>query len=214
MRPSFLAVGVAIGALGAYLAGLAVFGLAQRGAPADLIVVLGNAVDHDGRPSPRLRARLDAALAAYRSGAAPRGLVSGGGARDGRNEAAVMGRYLRDNGVPAGAVLEDGAGRDSFETAGHTAALLGGRGRVLVATQWYHVPRTLLAMRRFGLGPVSATWPRFAEARDVYSFLREAVGLPYYALRPLSADDGGPGRSPAEPAPAAGSRWPPWAPRA
>ena len=45
------------------------------------------------------------------------------------------------------------------------------------------MPRTVLAMRRCGLRPVSATWPRFAEARDIYSFLREAADLPYYAIQ-------------------------------
>jgi hypothetical protein len=46
----------------------------------DAIVVLG-AAQYDGRPSPVLRARLDEALIAYRAGAAPLVVVSGGGSR-------------------------------------------------------------------------------------------------------------------------------------
>lgn len=202
---------VGLGLVGVYLAGLAAFALGARPQAADLIVVLGNAVDREGRPSPRLRARLDAAVAAYRQGLAPRVLVSGGVGADGRDEAAAMARYLVDQGVAPAAVLQDPHGRDTFETARDTAALLGGRGRVLVATQWFHVPRTVLAMRRFGLGPVSATWPRFFEVRDAYSFLREAAGLPYYAVRPLGAAGG---RAPPGSPPVQGTPPPPQAPRA
>ncbi len=214
VRTSFVMASVGFGVVSLYLAGLAAFGLSARAGPAKLIVVLGNAVDLDGRPSPRLAARLDAALAAWRSGLAPRLLVSGGMAPGGRDEAAAMARYLVAKGVPPEAILQDPRGRDTFETARHAAAVLGGHGRVLVATQWFHVPRTVLAMRRFGLGPVSATWPRFAEARDIYSFLREAAGLPYYAIRPVGAYRAGHELSPAGATPAADSRRPQPAPRA
>lgn len=202
--------GVGLGLAGAYLATLATVALTASPRPADLIVVLGNAVTRDGEPSPRLPARLDAALGAYRAGLAPRVLVSGGIEADGRDEAAVMAGYLLAHGAPPRAVLQDPRGVDTFETARNTAALLGGSGRVLVATQWFHVPRTELAMRRFGLSPVSAIWPRFAEPRDAYAFLREAVGVPYYLVRPLSAAD------PLRPErwPAAGSGPPPRAPPA
>ena len=213
LRMTLGVAGVGLGLLALYLGGLAAFALTARPKRADLIVVLGNAVEVDGRPSPRLRARLDAALAAYRRGLAPRIIVSGGVERDGRDEARAMARYLIDAGTPEGAVLQDPHGRDTFETARDTAAVMNGRGRVLVATQWFHVPRTVLAMRRFGLRRVSAIWPRFFEPRDAYSFLREAVGLPYYALRPL----GGPAAAappPPKSPPAPGSPPPPTARRA
>lgn len=168
-----------------YLGLLAAAGLLARPASADLIVVLGNAVMADGQPSPRLRARLDAALAAYRAGLAPRVLVSGGIEPGGQDEAASMAAYLASQGVPASAIARDPLGVDTWATARATAALLGGSGRVIVATQWFHVPRTLLALRRYGVATAGAVWPAFWEVRDVMSFLREAVGVPWYAVRPL-----------------------------
>ena len=213
-RTSFIMASIGCGVVSLYLAGLAAFGLNAHAEPAKLIVVLGNAVDRDGRPSPRLAARLDAALAAWRSGLAPWVLVSGSVEPDGRDEAVAMAHYLIARGVPPGVILQDPLGRDTFETARHAAAVLGGHGGVLVATQWFHVPRTVLSMRRFGLGPVSATWPRFAEARDIYSFLREAAGLPYYAIRPVCAHDAGYEPPPAGSPLAAGSRRLQRAPRA
>ena len=95
-----------------------------------------------------------------------------------------MAAYLQARGVPAAAVTQDPHGADTWATARNTAALLGSGGRVLVATQWFHVPRTMLALRRFGLQGAGAAWPRFWEARDAWSLLREAMGLPWYAVRP------------------------------
>lgn len=172
-----------------YLGALAATGLLARPAPADLIVVLGNAVMADGQPSPRLRARLDAALVAYKAGLAPQVLVSGGIEPGGQDEAASMAAYLAAQGMPAAAIALDARGNDTWATARATAALLGGSGRVIVATQWFHVPRTLLALRRFGLQSAGAAWPRFWEARDLASFVREAVALPWYAVRPMPGGD-------------------------
>ena len=104
---------------------------------------------------------------------------------DGLDEAASMAAYLAAQGVPAAAAALDPQGMDTWATARATAALLGGSGRVIVATQWFHVPRTLLALRRFGVAGADAAWPVFWEARDLASFMREAVALPWYAVRPV-----------------------------
>ncbi len=170
----------------AYLGAVAAFGLVAQPAPGDLIVVLGNAVTADGRPSPRLQARLDAAVGVWNAGLARRVMVSGGVEPDGQDEAAVMAGYLVAHGIPAAAVVQDPHGDDTFRTARNVAALLRGTGRVIVVTQWFHIPRTELALRRFGVTQMSAAWPRFAEWRDAFSLLREAVGLPFYAVRPTA----------------------------
>lgn len=175
---------IAACALAGYLLLLAAAGLFARPARSDLAVVFGNAVTA-GRPSPRLQARLDTAAALFRAGLVRRVLVSGGVDAGGQDEAAVMAAYLAKRGIPAAAVLQDPHGDDTFATARNTAALL--PDGVVVVTQWFHVPRARLAMRRFGVARVSATWPRFAEWRDAYSFMREAAGLPVYAVRPLVA---------------------------
>ena len=168
-----------------YIVALAAFGLAARPAPGDLAVVLGNAVTPAGQPSPRLQARLDTAAALYRAGIVRRILVSGGIEPSGQDEAATMAGYLAQQAVPADAILQDPHGDDTLATARNTAGLPGGPGRVVVVTQWFHVPRAVLAMRRAGVHGVSAAWPRFIEWRDAYSFLREAAALPAYALRPV-----------------------------
>ncbi len=159
-------------------------GLLSRPRLAEWAVVFGNTVTADGQPSPRLKARLDAAAALFERGGVQHILVSGGIEQPGDlDEAAVMAAYLLRVGIPAGAVVQDAAGIDSFETARHTASLVPTDAGVVVVTQWFHTPRAMLAMRRFGVQPVSADWPAWFEARDLYSLLREAVGLPFYAVR-------------------------------
>ena len=173
---------------GVYLVALCIAGLSASPRACGLAVVFGNTVEPDGQPSPRLRARLGTALALYRAGTVRRLLVSGGIEQPGdRDEARAMALWLQARGVPRTAIVEDPGGTDTMRTARHAAAIAAGGGAVAV-TQWFHLPRAMLAMRRFGIRDVSGAWPRFLEARDAYSLLREAVALPVYAVRPITAD--------------------------
>jgi len=158
---------------------------------ADLAVVLGNEVTASGAPSKRLQARLDTAVSLYQGGFVRRVLVSGGIEQPGsRDEAAIMAAYLMAQGIPPSTILQDPNGIDTLATSRNTACLAG-QSSVLAVTQWFHVPRTLIAMRRAGLRDVSAAWPDYVEWRDIYSFLREAVAIPAYILKPASAWSGG-----------------------
>lgn len=174
---------VALLTLLGYFAAIAVGGVTRRPRPGDLIVVLGNAVAPDGRPSPRLAARLAAAVAVWRAGLAPRLLVSGGTGPNGRDEAAAMAAWLIANGVPATAIDRDAAGVTTWATARDTVARNPRGTRVIVVSQWYHLPRAILALRRHGVIVTGGAWPRFWEWRDLYSLLREGVALPVYAVR-------------------------------
>jgi vancomycin permeability regulator SanA len=168
-----------------YLAAIAALGLSSRPAGADLAIVLGNEVLANGEPSPRLRARLDAALGVYRAGYCPHFFVSGGTGLSGYNEALVMRDYLVAAGVPADAVTADPDGVDTRATVRHAAALAQSRGwgTVLVVSQFFHLPRIGLACRQAGLEVAGGASPAYYEWRDLYSLLREGVALPFYALR-------------------------------
>lgn len=166
-------------------AGIVAYGLDDEIARADVIVVPGNTIAPDGSPSPRLRARLDAALGLYREGAAPVILVSGGVGVEGFDEAASMAAYLHAHRVPAAAIVLDPAGVDTTATALHTAAYLrahGGR-TALVATQYFHVARTQLLLGREGVDVVGTVHARYVEFRDVWSVAREVPALAVVAVR-------------------------------
>ncbi|BCX48803.1 vancomycin high temperature exclusion protein [Haloferula helveola] len=154
-------------------------GLNDKIGHADVALVLGNKVSPDGEPSPRLKARLDKAVELYREGWFPLILVSGGTGKEGYPEGTAMKRYLVASGIPEAAVVVDDDGVDIWASATHTARLIKEREleSVFVISQFYHVPRSRLALSKFGIEPVYTAHASFFEPRDVYSTLRE---LPAY----------------------------------
>ena len=149
---------------------------------ADVAVVLGNTVNPDGTPSHRLAARLDMAVELYRRGLFKNVVVSGGVGREGFDEAEVMKDYLVNRGVPRASIVVDSLGVTTAATARNTAALakLHGWSRVLVVTQYFHIPRCRLALSQAGLAPVFSAHARYFELRDVYSIFREVIGYAAY----------------------------------
>lgn len=155
---------------------------------ADMIVVLG-AAQYDGRPSEVLEARLDHALELYEEGTAAV-VVTVGGRLPGDNytEGEAGARYLRQNGVPANAVLAVGEGDDtlhSVEAVANVAAQRGWDSAVIVSDPW-HALRARTMARDSGLdawtsptrtGPM--VWTRQTQVRSI---LRESVALLYYRL--------------------------------
>lgn len=151
--------------------------------PADVAVVLGNTVNPDGTLSPRLEARMSAALRLYERNWVRYVLVSGATGVEGLNEAEVMQSWLLGHGVPGSAVLVDRDGANTHATAEHTYTLLAEKGlrTAVVVTSYYHVPRTRLAVAAAGVdvtGAESATliW----EPREVYAIGREIAALYQY----------------------------------
>ncbi len=172
-----LAVLVAAGAV-VYLAVTAVqvwlTGRHYEPAPANAAVVMG-AAQYDGVPSPDLRARLDEALALWRQGYVSEIVTTGSKeAGDTYTESEAGRRYLEDNGVPAGDIVEAG-GNNSWDNLADAAAELvpEGKARVLVVTDPFHEDRSLAIASSVGLSP-SPTPTRSSPIRGVST-------LPYYA---------------------------------
>lgn len=179
-------------ALALALAALAGFillaGLRDDVQVSDVGIVLGSKVEPDGTPSKRLQARLDRAAALYRQGMFAHVIVSGGTGVEGYSEARVMASYLTvRHGVPAGAILLDEHGDDTEATAVNSAAIMRAHqfGSALVVTQYFHIARCRYALHRAGIATVHTAHARYADARDVYSTVREMAALPVYWLRGL-----------------------------
>jgi uncharacterized SAM-binding protein YcdF (DUF218 family) len=160
-------------------------GLTDEIHAADVAIVPGNTVEKDGRPSERLRARLDQTVVLYRQGLFPDVIVSGGVGSEGFDEAEVMKRYLVENGVPEGRIHVDGGGATTFLTAKNAARIMRENGwqSAMVVTQYFHIPRMRLALKRSGITPVFSAHARYFELRDVYSITREVFGYGAYLLR-------------------------------
>ncbi|WP_286937531.1 YdcF family protein [Achromobacter sp. UBA4530] len=168
-------------------AALAATGLLTSARHADVAVVLGNKVEPGGQPSPRLAARLDSAFDCYAASICRILFVSGGVDPAGTDEAAAMRDYLLARGVPADRIVVDSAGVDTWATARHASAYMRKHGytSAMAVTQYFHVPRTMLALKRQGVADVSGAYPAFFELRDVYSVLRELPAVALYIFRPL-----------------------------
>jgi len=169
---------------GVLLAAIAIVatGLAEHVENADMIVVPGNTVFPDGTPSPRLQSRLDVALKLYKEGRAPIIFVSGGTGVEEVDEAVAMSNYLVKKGVPPSAIVKDSFGINTAATARNARNYLKAHHleSAIVATQYFHIARTRLALERNGVRVAGTAYGRYVEIKDVYSILREVVAYPVY----------------------------------
>jgi vancomycin permeability regulator SanA len=166
-------------------AALAIDGLNDNVHKADVAVVLGNAVQPNGQPSPRLKARLDKTVQLYRQRLFSNIIVSGGVGIEGFDEAVVMKQYLIMQGIPDNHIFVDSDGRTTYLTAKHSAHLMKKKRwtSALVISQYFHIPRIRLALKQFGVLSIYSAHADFFEVRDIYSTAREVVGYGSYLFR-------------------------------
>jgi len=81
----------------------------------------------------------------------------------GHNEAVVMRDYLVAAGGPADALLADPEGVDTRATVRHAVEVAQARGwkKVLVVSQFFHLPRIGMACRQAGLEVVGGAYPGY-----------------------------------------------------
>ena len=167
------------------LAGIiTLYGVIEDTAPADVAVVLGNAVYADGTPAPRLAARLDRAYELYRECVTDKIIVSGGVGYSRYDESIAMRDYLIDRGIPPKDIIVDGNGVNTRATAQFTAEYMKERGmtRAIVVSQFFHIARSAMTMHDEGISDVGSAFARFLEWRDVFSLMREMPAYVAYKL--------------------------------
>ena len=130
---------------------------------ADCIMVLGASVNSDGTPSPMLKDRLDTAIDLYRSGAAPKLLLSGDNGQVVYNEVQGMKNYATEAGVPEEDIFLDHAGFSTYESV-YRAKYIFKVESLIVVTQTYHLYRALYGCERMGMIALGA-----ASDQDTYS---------------------------------------------
>ena len=156
-------------------------GRSDQARPVDAIVVLG-AAQYDGDPSPQLAARLDHVVELWPQGNAPLVVVTGGNQPGDRfTEAEASANYLAERGVPADAIVQEGAGHSTYESMRAVADLLGDRGlsSVLIVTDPYHALRSRLIAEDVGLTAyVSPTPTSVVTGGESFArHLQEAAGV-------------------------------------
>jgi uncharacterized SAM-binding protein YcdF (DUF218 family) len=119
----------------------------------DVLIVLGAPADADGNPSPHELARVTEAVHEYERGVAPRIIFTGGAVANHFVEAQVMARTAEAQGIPASAVLEDPAARDTMENTCNALGIMRSHGweSAEVISSASHLPRTGLILSRLPL---------------------------------------------------------------
>ena len=158
----------------------------DQGRPVDAIVVLG-AAQYDGRPSPVLQARLDAALEAWNDGYADTIIVTGGKLEGDRfTEAESSRNYLVDHGVPAEAILLENEGHSTEQSMNGVAALMNEHGfhRALFVSDGFHLLRIKyiadhLGIQGYGFPATESPIARYS-GEEFFYVVREAAGIVDY----------------------------------
>lgn len=147
---------------------------ADRGQPAEAIVVLGRGPDF--RPS-----RVAVAVDLWEQGRAPLIFASGGG------DATELGEMLAAAGVPRSAIEGEPCSATTNENAEFTAALLQPQGirRIVLVTDRPHLLRSTLTFRSFGFEVIPHPSPvpsSLSERQQHRLVVREWAGLVSYGL--------------------------------
>lgn len=160
-------------------------GLNDEIGKSDVAVVLGNTVQPDGKPSPRLQARLDKTIELYQKGFFPNIIVSGGFGVEGFDEAVVMRQYLVNHNIPADHIFLDSEGKTTNLTAKNSAQIMKQHNwqSAIIISQYFHISRTRLAFSNYGISPVYSAHANYFELRDIYSLFREIIGYFSYFLK-------------------------------
>jgi uncharacterized SAM-binding protein YcdF (DUF218 family) len=166
---------------------------------ADAIVVLGggklprSGIDWSVDEVDTQATRLGFGLQLFLSGRADTILLSGG------DQALDMARKLREQGVPASAMLTEDTSENTHQNASNSAGILGQKNlrRILLVTSGIHMPRASASFTREGLTVIPAPaidpvhslrkthrwWPQRAALTMSARCLRERLGLWGYRWR-------------------------------
>lgn len=141
---------------------------------ADCILVLGAGIKDDETPTPMLKDRLDAGIALYEAGVAPKILLSGDNGNVGHNEIHVMLNYVKEAGVPEEDIFCDHAGFSTYDSM-YRAKEIFGASSIIVVTQTYHEYRALYIGEKLGLAVTGAASDQMKYAGQPAREIREVL---------------------------------------
>ncbi len=157
---------------------------------AQVAIVPGAGITADDRPTLALRDRIDGAIVLYRAGKVQKILMSGDNSSIYYNEPGVMTNYAIQQGIPESDIVQDFAGRRTYDTC-YRAKEIFGLETVIITTQQYHLPRMVFLCDQLGLNtygiPVEQSdyLPNrylFWKMREVLATLAAYIDI--YSLKP------------------------------
>ncbi len=173
----------------AFIVNIHMTGATDSAENADIIIVLGAGLRHDGRPGWALTRRSERAADLWHQGIAPLVLCTGAQVEPfPRSEAAACREILTRREMPESAIVLEEASRSTEESASYSRLILDERGisRTVLVSDSYHMLRATWLFEKEGLtvsaSPVPANrihYPLFYP----YSLLREFVAFHWYLLK-------------------------------
>lgn len=150
-------------------------------APSAEVAVVFGAGLWNGRPTPYLAARLDAAAELYRAGKVRVVLVTGDNSRREYDEPDAMRTYLTGHGVPDERIVSDYAGFDTWDSCVRAKEIFGVDRAVLIS-QGFHIRRAVALCQAAGLDSYGvgvadehdATW-YYGGTREVFAAGKAAL---------------------------------------
>ncbi|MFJ5926793.1 vancomycin high temperature exclusion protein [Kitasatospora sp. NPDC092948] len=149
-------------------------GTVQSVSAAPVAVVFGAGL-MDGKPSPYLAHRLDAALELYRADKVQAILVTGDNGTREYDETDAMRAYLVERGVPEVRVVGDYAGFDTWDSCTRAHRIFGVDKAVLIS-QTFHVRRALALCRAAGIDASGVGVEEWHDTTWHYGEVREIAG--------------------------------------
>lgn len=165
------------------------------GEKAEYAVVYWSKVWAWGLPSPRLQARLDTAIDLLDKWYIEKIIVSGGTWNSGYNEAIAMKFYLLFKGVKIPRIIVDENGNTTMKTSQNvydinTKLWKYPNVRVIWVSQFFHLSRVKLSLKKVGFIYVDAVAPDYHEWRDIYALTREVPAYIKYVFMGIWEDVG------------------------
>lgn len=139
--------------------------------PKRAAVVFGAGILPNGKLSPELGERVTTAAKLYLSGRVAKLLMSGDNRFVDHNEPGAMRRFAIQLGVPSEAIVQDYAGRRTYDTCYRANAIFG-LDDVILVTQEYHLLRALYTCNMLGVNAIGVAADR-EDAPYLYGNLRE-----------------------------------------
>jgi uncharacterized SAM-binding protein YcdF (DUF218 family) len=155
----------------------------------EVIVVLGARVLDGGLPSVPLKRRVAHAAELVQKGHSQFLLLTGGTGKHPPSEAVVMKRLAESYGISASQIILDETATSTMQNAAACARIMKKNrwSKATIVTDGYHLKRSLLAFRHFGISAIGSS-PVYRDHdragwRWWYQRGKEALALAWYLIR-------------------------------
>jgi SanA protein len=141
-----------------------------------IAIVFGAGLYRNGSPTPVLRDRVTTAVELYQAGKVEKLLMSGDNSTVSHNEPGAMRDYAIGLGVPEEDIIQDFAGRRTFDTCFRARDIFHIDSAILV-TQAFHLPRALYTCNMLGVSAVGvpADLRQYRRASQAFWNMRETA---------------------------------------